>query len=338
MRIPVNQLRPGDIVDQVFIVRDRQFNTTKAGQPFAKVELGDCTGKIGGIYWDVPPAAMSVLEATKYVTVRASVTTYQNALQLKLDTLGAAPPESVNVEDFLPTTSHDIPEMFKELKRILAQVTNPWLVELVRAIFTDKDICDRLKRAPAASAMHHAYIGGLLEHTTSMAQVAMRVCEHYTWINRDLLLVGVLIHDLGKIHEFDYEDSIGYSDAGRLVGHIGIGISIVENKAREIEGFPQALLDVLRHYILSHHGVPEFGAIRQPMTGEAIALHYIDNLDAKLAAFFKATTEHPVASDNWTAYQKMFETYLYRGNVLAPEDAESAAAGEESGDGADLFR
>ena len=146
----------------------------------------------------------------------------------------------------------------------------------------------------------------------------------------------MLIHDIGKVREFSYDSTIEYSDAGRLVGHIAIGISMVEEKARGIEGFPPALLDLLRHYILSHHGVPEFGAIRQPMTAEAIALHYIDNLDAKLSAFFKATGDHPVASDNWTSYQKMFETYLYRGTVFPPAQGGPAELpAPAGGDGAE---
>jgi len=332
MRIPVNQLRPGDVAEQVFIVRERQFNVTKAGQPFAKIVLGDATGTIPAIFWDVPQAAMTVLEQAKYVNVRGSVTLYQNSPQMKLDSVEAASIESVNAADFLPTTDKDIPEMFKELKRIMALVKNPHLVELVRAIFTDKDLCDKLKRAPAASAMHHAYIGGLLEHTTSMAGLAVKVCEHCTGLNRDFLLIGVLIHDIGKVYEFRYDTTIEYSDSGRLVGHIAIGISMVEEKARGIEGFPQPLLDLLRHFILSHHGVPEFGAIRQPMTAEAIALHYIDNLDAKLAACFKATADHPIAADNWTAFQKMFDTYLYRGNVLGGNGS-AAPAGESPENG-----
>ncbi len=317
MRIPVNQLRPTDTVEQVFMVKDRQFGTTSKGQPFAKLVLSDATGSIAGMLWDIPDAAKAALETSKYVSVRGSVGTYNNSPQLTVQWLDATAADKVDVADFLPTTDKDIAAMFKRLKTMLATVSNPHLVEFVRAIFTDKELCDKLKRAPAASMMHHAYIGGLLEHTVSMAEAAVKLCEHYTALNRDLLLVGVLIHDIGKVDEFAYESSIEYSDAGRLVGHIAIGISIVERKCVGIEGFPQGLLDILKHFILSHHGVPEFGAIRQPMTAEAIALHYIDNIDAKLSAFWKATSEHPVAGDTWTSYQKMFEGYLYRKDIFA---------------------
>lgn len=316
MRIPVNQLRPYDNLEQVFMVKDRQFGTTKAGQPFAKIVLSDATGSIMAMLWDVGDAAKAVLTQSKYVSVKGTVGTYNNAPQLTVQGVEAAPPDKVNAADFLPVTDKDVAAMFKRLKVIMAMVENKNLVELIRSIFTDKELCEKLKRAPAAVTMHHAYIGGLLEHTTSMAEAALKLCEHYTSLNRDLLLVGVLIHDIGKVDEFAYESSIEYSDEGRLVGHISIGLSMIEKKAAGIEGFPRDIIDLLRHYILSHHGVPEFGAIRQPMTAEALALHHIDNLDAKLAAFWKATSEHPVAGESWTAYQKMFEGYLYRKDVF----------------------
>jgi len=331
MRIPVRELRPGDVVEQVFMVKDRSYNTTKAGQPFAKIILADATGSVPAMYWDVPDAAKAALETSKFVAVRGSVSTYNNAPQVTIQFLETASPEGLNVADFLPSTANDVAAMFKRLKVVMATVKNEFLIKLVTAIFTDKELCDKLKRAPAASAMHHAYIGGLLEHTLSMAEASLKLCEHYTGLNRDLVLVGVLIHDIGKVDEFAYDTSIEYSDAGRLVGHVAIGIGIIEAKASAIEGFPPALVDLLKHYILSHHGEPEFGAIRQPMTAEALAVHYMDNLDAKLAAFFKAISEHPVPSDNWTAYQKMFEGYLFRGDVFGGRPGGEEPASEEGG-------
>jgi 3'-5' exoribonuclease len=326
-------MRPYDAIDQILMVRDRQFGSTKAGQPFAKLTLGDATGNIAGMYWDVNDAAKAVLEQTKYVNVRGTVGTYNNSPQLTVQTLDAAPADKVVVTDFLPSTDKDVAVMFKRLKVIMATVKSDYLVKLITAIFTDKELCDKVKRAPAAAQMHHAYVGGLLEHTLSMAEAALKLCEHYSALNRDLLLVGCLTHDIGKVDEFVYESSIEYSDAGRLVGHIAIGMRIVEEKAAGVEGFPKELLDLLRHYILSHHGVPEFGAIRAPMTAEALALHHIDNLDAKLAAFWKATLEHPVAGDSWTAYQKMFEGFLYRKDVFAQNGKPAANGSEEPAGG-----
>ena len=329
MRIPINQMRPYDTLEQPFMLRDRQFGTTKSGQPFAKLSLADATGSIMGMFWDVNDAAKAVLEQSKYIVVRGTVGTYNNAPQVTVQSIEAAPPEKIDVADFLATTDKDVAAMFKRLKVLMASVKNECLVKLVTAIFTDRELCDKLRRAPAAVQMHHAYIGGLLEHTVSMAEAAAKLCEHYASLNRDLLLVGCLIHDVGKVDEFAYESSIEYSDAGRLVGHMAIGIKIIEDKASSIDGFPRELLDLLRHYILSHHGTPEFGAVRAPMTAEALALHHIDNLDAKLAAFWKATSEHPVAGDSWTAYQKMFEGFLYRKDVFAQN---GKPAGNENGE------
>ena len=339
MRIPINQMRPYDTIDQAFIVKDRQFGTTKAGQPFAKVMLADATGGIMGMLWDVTDAAKAALVQSKYVVVKGTVGTYNNAPQLTVQFVEAAPQDKINVADFLPTTDKDVQALFKRLKVIMAMVENKHLIELVRAVFTDKELCDKFRRAPAAVQMHHAYIGGLLEHTLSMAEAALKLCEHYATLKRELLLVGVLVHDIGKVDEFSYETSIEYSDVGRLVGHIAIGISMLEKKAAAIGGFPQELLDVLKHYILSHHGQAEFGAIRQPMTAEALALHYIDNLDAKLAAFWKATAEHPVPGESWTAYQKMFEGYLYRKDIFAENNSQPASgeAAAEKPPGPTLF-
>ena len=166
-----------------------------------------------------------------------------------------------------------------------------------------------------------------------MAEAALKLCEHYQQLDRDLLLVGVLIHDIGKVDEFCYQTEINYSDAGRLVGHIAIGVSLLEEKVADVEGFPKALVDVLKHYILSHHGMPEFGAVRRPMTAEAIVLHYLDNIDAKLEAFFRTVSEEPGMKNNWTPYQKMFEGYLYKGDIFA-EGSGPAEEGKETDEAA----
>lgn len=322
-RIPVNELKDGDPVEQVFVVRECQFNVTKKGQPYARLQLGDYSGIIAGIYWAVPDAAAALLRASRFVRVKGFVRVYQGALQVNVETLTEAPLETVDVGDFLPRADIDIDERFARLKKIMGQVENPHLAALVKAFFADEALCGKLKKAPAASMMHHAYVGGLLEHTTSMAEAALKLSEHYTDLNTELLLVGVLIHDIGKTEEFAYETDIDYSDAGRLVGHVAIGLSLLERLASEIEAFPKALLDVLRHFILSHHGIAEFGAIRRPATAEALALHYLDNLDAKLAAFYKATSEPATPGNNWTQFQRMFDGMLYKGDVFAAEPVES---------------
>lgn len=341
-RIPVNEIREGDSVDQVFMVRDCRFLTTRKGQPFASLRLGDETGVIGGIFWDLPEDAAQLLRKSRYVRAKGVVGTYQNAPQVNIELVHDAQLTPEEAREFLPQSGHDVEKLFARLVEIMGGICDPHLSALAEAVLTDEALSGALKAAPAAVTMHHAYVGGLLEHTLSMAEAALRVCEHYTVLNRDLLLAGVLIHDIGKVREFSYEEAIEYSDAGRLVGHIGIGISIVEEMARGIEGFPEALLDVLKHYILSHHGVPEYGAIRAPMTAEALALHYIDNLDAKLSAFVKAVEDPAAKGLNWTAWQKMFESYLYRGDPFASVGSEGQEGKDETAlhkgdDGGSLF-
>lgn len=341
-RTSVRELTDGLRVDELFLVRDCQFGNTKKGQPYARLRLGDASGTIGAIFWDIPGAAADAVRQNKFLTVRGSVRTYQGALQVNIESVRAAdvPPEKQG--DFLPTTEADVDELFARIEEIMAEVSNPHLSGFVNAFFADEKLVAALRTAPAAVQMHHACIGGLLEHTVSMAEAALALSGHYDFLDRGLLLVGVLIHDIGKIEEFNYDGGIAYSDPGRLVGHIVIGIGIIERVAASVEGFPKALLDVLKHYILSHHGVPEFGAIRSPMTAEALALHYIDNLDAKLSAYQRAVDEPVAAGSNWTAYQKMFEGYLYRGDPLAEAAGQDEGTGDDTGvrggaDGPGLF-
>lgn len=329
-KIPVSQLREGDNIEDVFLLREYRLSTTKNGRPFARVRLGDASGTVAGIYWDIPQQAVDVLRKAKHVLVKGTVRTYQDALQLNVDSLEEKLLSKEEASAFLPHTDKDIDAYMARLRKIMDKVRHPHLAALVEAIFADEDLCSKFKRAPAASQMHHAYIGGLLEHTTSMAEAALKLCEHYEQLDRDLLLVGVLIHDIGKVDEFRYQTEIDYSDTGRLVGHIAIGVSILEEKVADVEGFPKALLDVLKHYVLSHHGVPEFGAVRRPMTAEAVVLHYLDNIDAKLEAFFRAVSEEPGANDSWTPYQKMFEGYLYKGDAFAGGPAEEGDGKNEA--------
>ncbi len=336
-RIPIERLQVNQAVDQVFAVRDCQFAMTKTGKPYARLRLGDSTGTVAGIFWDIPDPMAKALRESGFIRVRGAVETYRDELQIKLDSIDPVELGADEARDFLPTTDKDVDALWERLVEILGIIENEHLSQFVGKIVADDRLVQAIKHAPAAVQMHHAYIGGLIEHTLSMAECALKLCEHYTELNRDLLLTGVLIHDIGKVREFSCETGIGYSDAGRLVGHIAIGVSIVEEKARQVEGFPAVLEDLLKHYVLSHHGEAEFGAIRSPMTAEAIALHYIDNLDAKLECFRKAAAEPGMEESNWTSYQRMFESYLYKGDALAAAEKRQGAAGGGRGKDA-LFK
>jgi 3'-5' exoribonuclease len=329
-RIPVQKLQVNQNVDQVFAVADCQFAVTKVGKPYARLRLGDSSGTVAGIFWDIPDPMAKALRESGFVRVKGSVQTYRDELQVNVDSIDPVELGADEARDFMPATDKDVDVLWQRLVEIMGAIENEHLSQFVGTIIADERLVQAIKNAPAAVQMHHAYLGGLLEHTLSMAECALKLCEHYTELNRDLLLAGVLIHDIGKVREFSCETGIGYSDAGRLVGHIAIGVSIVEEKARSVEGFPPVLEDLLKHYVLSHHGEAQYGAIRSPMTAEAIALHYMDNLDAKLAAFRKAAREPGSGNGNWTAYQRMFESYLYRGDVLGA-DGPAEGGGKDTG-------
>jgi 3'-5' exoribonuclease len=202
--------------------------------------------------------------------------------------------------------------MFSELKQIAGSIKQPYLLKLLKLFFSDKDFCRDFCSAPAAVQYHHAFLGGVLEHTLSVAKLGEKIAPLYPDLNKDLLICGIILHDIGKISELSYEKNFQYSDEGQLVGHLISGVLMVEEKAKQIDGFPKTLLDLLRHLILSHHGEYEWGSPKLPMTVEALALHYLDNIDAKIHAFNKAITNDKDSSNNWTGYNKMFDRRLFK--------------------------
>jgi len=217
------------------------------------------------------------------------------------------------MSQLLPHTTQDIEAMWRKMLSVAASLRNPHLKALIDKVAEDRDIVEGFKSSPAGLSYHHAYIGGLLEHTISVLDLAEKVLPSYPHLDRDLLLAGVILHDIGKMQELSRETGFKYTDPGELLGHIVLGVMIVEDKVREIPEFPAELLMKLQHLILSHHGEYEFGSPRLPMTMESIALHHLDNLDAKLAAFAAAVESEGEAESNWTQYNKMFQRRLYKG-------------------------
>jgi 3'-5' exoribonuclease len=209
--------------------------------------------------------------------------------------------------------------MFAELLVIVEQIQTPCLKDLLLAFFRDEQIVKLFKKAPAAKGFHHVYLGGLLEHTLSVIRLLDLAARHYTGVNRDLLLTGGILHDIGKIYEFQYDRLIDYSDAGRLVGHIVMGVEMLDARIAKIEGFPENLAMELRHLILSHHGTLEYGSPKRPKTLEAMIVHYIDDLDAKVNAFQTFTSGTPDSESNWTPFHRLFERYIYKGSSSSDE-------------------
>jgi 3'-5' exoribonuclease len=263
-----------------FAVTVKQVRSKKDGAPYFALTFCDRTGQIESRMWET--AGAQEFAAGDVVKLRGQVSRYQDKLQLTLDKIRRAEPAEYELGDFVPKTSRDVEELWAELSGYVASFTNPHLQSLLLAFLDDPEVSEALKAAPAAKSMHHAWIGGLLEHIVSLLGIADLAARHYTEVNRDLLLTGVVLHDLGKLHELRWGTSFDYTLEGQLLGHITIGIGMVEKKLANLPDFPDNLRVLVEHLILSHHGKYEFGSPKLPMIPEALLLHYLDDLDAKM--------------------------------------------------------
>lgn len=308
----IKDIRAGDLVDDIFVLSEKTMAQKRDGNNFLNITVSDNTGNIKGVIWDRVDDISAGTASGDFVEIQGTVSEYKGILQLVVKKMASIPANSVNPSDFLPATRRDIDKMFLRLLKITASLEAGHLKKLFEAFFNDTDFVRKFKNAPAAKKMHHAYIGGLLEHTLSMALLADRIVEHYSGVDRDLLLAGAILHDIGKIREFNYKYSIDYSDEGRLLSHIIIGIMMLDEKIEEVENFPLEQAVLLRHMIVSHHGTREFGSPEPPKTIEAVLLNYIDEIDAKVNGIrdFMAT-EDP--NESWTSYHRLLGRHFYRG-------------------------
>jgi 3'-5' exoribonuclease len=303
----IKDLEAGASFDDTFLLSQSVLKTTKKGGFYLDIVLADKTGKMQARFWDATAELSERLPQDSFVRARGTVELYEGKLQASVYFAEVVPDENIQLTDFIPASESDPEKLFSELLSLLDSVENRSLKELVKLIFSDKALVEGFKKAPAAVSMHHAYLGGLLEHTLSVAKLAVQISDSYRHINRDLLLVGAVLHDIGKTRELLFARAFKYSDRGLLLGHLIIGSELVAKFAESIENFPPTLLSSLQHIILSHHGEYEYGSPKLPMTAEAIALHYIDNLDAKMQAVKEATP----TEGNWTDYNRAFERRLF---------------------------
>ena len=329
-RVYLRDCAPGDIVEDVFVICGKQFSAATNGTHFIKAMVSDRTGQFNARMWKATRQIYDAIPDSGFMRIRGRVENYQNNLQLIIEQCWPAKEGSFDIADLLPHTEKDIQTMCSKLCELLGSIQNRHLAALVQAYLDDEKLMASFCRAPAAQSFHHAFIGGLLEHTLNALEVADAIIKFYPGLNRDLVLAGIFLHDIAKTWELSYENAFSYTDGGQLVGHIVKSAMWVEHKARDAEQMlgeriPQPLLDVIQHIIISHHGVPEFGAIKTPATPEAIAVHHIENLDAKLMTALAATRgERQEGEGNWTEYLKSFGGRLYR-----PDVAPAEAAGED---------
>jgi len=315
----LRDLSSGSPVAQTFIVRAKALRAARNGTLYIELELADRSGSISARIWNASRNLFDSFDTDAFVEVIGHVETYREQLQMVVNSIKVARDADVDPADFFPTTERDVGEMLQLLQQICSTVEQPHLRALLDAFFDEAELCDAFCKAPAAVRYHHATLGGLLEHTLSVAELAVQIAQRYPSLDADLLAAGAILHDIGKIDELAYSRSFNYTDAGQLVGHLTLGLLRVEQKAAQIDGFPAKLLDSLRHLILSHHGEYQFGSPKLPMTLEAVALHHLDNLDAKLNGFQKLIDEDLDPNSAWTEWSRMFERRLYKGYKQQPE-------------------
>ena len=308
------EIKAGDKLDDIFILSEKSMSQKRDGNNFLNITLGDKTGRIKGVIWDNVDQISERTSPGDFVHVQGSVSDYKGVLQAVVKQMETVSPEEVEPADYLPKTDRDIETMFERLLQVTATIKTGCLKELFKAFWNDKKFVNGFKTAPAGKKMHHAYIGGLLEHTLSMALLADKVAGHYSGIDRDMLVSGAILHDIGKILEFDYKVSIDYSDQGRLLNHIVIGLELLGEKMESVENFPEEKALLLKHMIVSHHGEREFGSPEPPKTIEAVLLNYIDEIDSKvngIREFMKSGNEN----ETWTSYHRLLGRYFYRGKI-----------------------
>ncbi len=315
----ISDLKDSDLVEEVFFVADRQLRANRNAALYLSVDLRDRTGVLNARLWNVTEELCEPIQAGGYVRIRGKVQVYQGALQLILSHINPVSSLGLDPVDFEQGPAQNVVELLAELKQVVATVTDPSVAAVLQAFLADPAIIAGLGEIPAGVKAHHAYRGGLIEHMVSLMRVAQKICEVYATLNRDLMIAGVFLHDIGKLRELSTDAGFSYTDEGQLLGHLVIGVEMLTEKILVVEQqtgtpFPQELKLRLKHLILSHHGTYEFGSPRLPMTPEGIALHLIDNLDAKVHEFTQAIASDPNAGAHWTLFQPRLERKLFKGS------------------------
>jgi 3'-5' exoribonuclease len=328
----VSDLTPDTTITSFFLVCEKELRATREGKPYLRLELSDRSGTIEARLWENVDGFVSLFERDDIIKVQARVENYKNRVQLAVERLRRAEPGEVELSDYFPHTAEDIEQLYARLREGVAAIKNPWLSRLVSGMVEDPTIAPRLKRAPAAKMMHHAFIGGLLEHIVSLCALCHLAAQHYPELDLDLLLTGAILHDIGKLDELCYERAIHYTNDGQLLGHIILGLEQVTERMNAIEGFPVDLKTLIKHLLISHHGQYEFGSPKLPMFREALVLHYLDDLDSKMGAA-RAVLGTDGGEAGWTAFSSALNRKLLRLDQFRAAPAEKAAVVATENDG-----
>jgi 3'-5' exoribonuclease len=312
MKTYINEIKENDHVDSFFLVKEKSSGITKTGSTYLKLKLVDRTGDIEGRVWTSAESVAQSFGKDDFVRVTAKAVSFQERLQLNIAHIETMSEEEILFSDFFPVTEKNTDEMFQALREIGGMVKNGHLRQLLQLFWEDESFVKLLKIAPASKWLHHNYLGGLLEHTLSLAQLVLKNVGHYNGLNLDLLLTASILHDVGKVDELSYRRSFDYSDRGRLLGHIILGIERVEDKIRQLPDFPEDLSMILKHLLLSHHGQYIWGSPKRPMTLEAVMLHFLDDMDAKITGIHQFIKREVPEGSGWSAYHRIFEQNYYK--------------------------
>lgn len=302
-------------VEGLYLVRDKNNGITKSGKPYIALNLSDKTGVIKGRVWDNAEKLDSAFDQGDIASVKGFSVLYQGEMQLNIHAISRVAPGEADMRDFMPVSALDPERCFADMRSHTETITDRHLRALLDMVLGDERIAAAFKQAPAAKSIHHDCLGGLIEHTLSVTRIADMLAGHYECVNRDLLITGAMLHDIGKIYELSFERGFDYTDQGRLIGHIVLGMELIAEKIALIADFPAQKAMLLKHMILSHHGQLEFGSPKRPKIPEALLLSYADDIDAKMADFTSFIAKEKRPETNWTGYHRLLNRYLYTGSL-----------------------
>lgn len=323
-------IKEGESVDDVFLVKNKQTSLRKDGRPYLMIKLSDRTGVIDGKVWENVEEFSGKFSAEDFVKVRGVISIYQGTREVNIKNIERVDDRVVNFADFLAASEFNTDKMAEELFSIINNISNQYLKRLLLMFYEDDKFIELFKIAPAAKDIHHAFLGGLLEHSLEIVGLCIDIKRHYKDVDVDLLITGAILHDIGKIKELRYSRVLDYTDEGRLIGHITIGVEMIDEKIRLIEGFPPRLAMHLRHLILSHQGTYEWGSPKMPQTLEAIILHYLDDMSAKVNIFRKSFAGAAKEQGELISYNKTLGRYLFRSVYDDPIIAPISPAGDDN--------
>jgi 3'-5' exoribonuclease len=309
----ISSFKRGDRVEGVYLLSKLDVRKTKHGQDFYACELSDRTGSIAARQWEIRADSFASLSSAPVVYVHALVDEWQNELQLKVDSMEPVEGPSMDELRFLiPHTPFQVEQLYSELRATFNSLSDPYMRAMFDVAFSDEAFVRRLKEVPAASGYHHNTLGGLLEHIVSLLRASEHMLLAYPRLNRDLVLAGAFLHDIGKVEELSWEKGFSYTTRGQLLGHIAIGTLLIDRWCRDVPNFPSSLRDELFHLVLSHHGLREHGSPVLPVTPEALVVHFLDNLDGKLWSCFKAIDDAKSGDEEWSPFSKHIGRRIYR--------------------------